>query len=117
MVDNCPPRLKASLACWENVREHWELSAIEEADLLGGGGLAGPAGEAASWCAFRLERRMQLLIELAVGLDALLGDEARIQAWLRRSSRAMGGQCPIQVMSSSETWICGMLRAVAVFET
>ena len=107
--------MRAMMARWETLREHWALKPFEEAGLLGDAALAGPIGSVTSWQAVRMERRMRLLIDLGSGLDTLLVDERRIRAWLRRETESFGGLSPIGAMSSSVEWIRQLRRAAMDF--
>ena len=101
MADEDAMELRATMARWEAVRCRWALDAEEEAGVLGGTGFAGPVGEASSWRPAALERRVRLLVSLGDALEILFRDEARIRGWLRRPCGMLGGNRPIDAMSSS----------------
>lgn len=97
--------LRATMARWEAVRARWALNPADEAGVLGGTGFEGPPGEASSWRPAQLERRIRLLVSLGDALDVLLRDEARVRAWLRRPCPLIGGQRPLDAMSSSVEFV------------
>ncbi|RYY26138.1 MAG: DUF2384 domain-containing protein [Sphingomonadales bacterium] len=110
MAEESATEMRAMMARWETLRQHWALEPHEEAGLLGDSALTGPVGEIASWRASRMEQRMRLLIDLGAGLDSVLGDRERIRAWLRRETQSFGGRSAIEVMTSSVEWIRQLRR-------
>lgn len=105
MADEDAKELRATMARWEAVRVRWALNPDDEADVLGGTGFGGSPGDPASWRPATLERRIRLLVSLGDALDALLRDEARVRAWLRRPCALIGGQRPLDAMSSSVEFV------------
>ena len=107
--------LRAMMSRWDSLRARWALTPYEEPQLLGGTGFAGPVGNIASWRPARMEQRMRLLLDLGAALDALLVDERRIRAWLRRPLASLDGRRPIDAMSTSPEWIRALRRAALDF--
>lgn len=107
--------MRAMMSRWETTKARWALSPAEEAALLGGTGFGGPVGEAASWNAIALERRMRMLVELGHGLELLMRSEMDVRRWLRRPMPGIGHCRPIDVMESSVEWIRMLRDAVQDF--
>lgn len=115
MADEDTMEMRAMMSRWETTRARWALSPDEEAELLGGTGFAGPVGDASSWGAGRMERRMRLLVDLGDGLDRLMRSEADVRRWLRRPMPGIGHARPLDVMGSSVEWIRRFRDAVQDF--
>lgn len=115
MAEESATEMRAMMARWETLREHWALEPHEEAGLLGDSALTGPVEEVASWRASQMEQRMRLLIDLGAGLDSLLLDRDRIRIWLRRETHSFAGRSAIDFMSSSVDWIRHLRRIIWVF--
>lgn len=100
---------------WERVREDWYLTREEETRLLAGSTIAGPVNEVPSWGARQLEQRMRLLTRLAGALTAVLREDERIRAWLRRPLESLGERTPLEAMASSIEWIRVLEKNAADF--
>jgi hypothetical protein len=105
--------LREVLARWDALAVRWGLEGDECSSLLGVGP-GGPVEDVSSYGLPGAERRMRLLIALEPVLDAVLGDDERIRAWLRHPNVNLRDHTPLQVMSQSPEWISWLIAAVGV---
>ncbi|SEL80812.1 Protein of unknown function [Sphingomonas palmae] len=105
--------LTGILARWDAVAVRWGLSGDECSALLGLGN-EGPVHLVATYDPSSAERRMRLLVEFDPVLIAVLGNEVRIRAWLRRGNRNLGDRSPLEVMSQSPDWIRWLIDALGI---